>query len=141
MATRTHDLSVEGAESSAPSLGELVGTATRDLSELLRKEVELAKLEIKQEVATAGKGAGLLGSAGAAALLGLLFLEVSLAFALGRLVPLGAGFAIVGGLHLLVAAALAVTGKASLSRLGPPRRTIETVKDDLAWAKHPTKAP
>ena len=141
MATRTRDLAVETSDEAGPSLGELVGTATRDLSELLRKEVELAKLEIKQEVATAGKGAGLLGGAGAAALLGLLFLEVSLAYALGRVVPLGAGFAIVGALHLALAGLLALSGKASLSRLGPPRRTIETVKDDLAWAKHPTQAP
>jgi uncharacterized membrane protein YdfJ with MMPL/SSD domain len=124
-----------------PSLGELVGTATRDLSELMRKEVQLAKAELREEVATAAKGAGLLGGAGGAALLGLLFLDVSLAYAIGLLVPLGAAFAILGALHLVVAAVLALTGKGRLGRLGPPRRTIATVKDDVAWAKHPTRAP
>lgn len=128
-------------EAEQPSLGELVGTATRDLSELMRKEVQLAKLEIKQEVVTAGKGAGLLGGAGAAAVIGFLFLNIGLAYALGEVVPLGAGFAIVGGLYLLAAVALALTGKGTLGRLGKPEKTIETVKDDVAWLKHPTQAP
>lgn len=131
-ARKTDDLRVE------PSLGELVSTATADLSELLRKEVQLAKLEITQEVARAGKGAGMLGAAGIAAGAGGLFLTIALAFAIGSAVGLGWGFAIVGLLHLVAAGALAVTGKKGLSRLGPPRQTIESVKDDLDWAKHPT---
>jgi hypothetical protein len=135
MASTTRDLSVE------PSLGDLVSTATRDLSELMRKEVQLAKLEIKQEVTTAGKGAGMLGGAGAAGALGLVFLSIALAYALGTVVPLGWGFAIVGLLYLAAASFLALTGKKSLGRVGAPEKTIQTVKDDIAWAKHPTKAP
>lgn len=123
-----------------PSLGELVGTATRDLSELMRKEIALAKLEIKQEVVTAGKGAGLLGGAGAIGAFGLLFFGIALAFALGRVVPLGAGFALVGAGSVLLAGGLALAGKRQLGSLGPPTKTIETVKDDLEWAKHPTRA-
>jgi Putative Actinobacterial Holin-X, holin superfamily III len=131
-ARQADDLTVE------PSLGQLVSTATADLSELLRKEVQLAKLEITQEVVRAGKGAGMLGGAGVAAGLGALFLNIALAFAIGSAVGLGWGFAIVGLLYLVAAGALALTGKKGLSRLGPPTRTIETVKDDLDWAKHPT---
>lgn len=123
------------------SLGELVASATRDLSQLMRQEVELAKAEIKRDVLAAGKGAGMLGGAGFSGLLGLLFLSVAAAYALGRVVPLGTGFLLVGVAYLLVAGLLALTGKKSLGRITPPEKTIETLKDDAAWARHPTVAP
>lgn len=123
------------------SLGELVAAATRDLSTLVRKEVELAKLEIKRDVVAAGKGAGGLGAAGLTGLLGLIFLSIAAAYALGRVVPLGAGFLIVGLVYLLVAAIAGLVGLKSLKRMTPPARTIATLKDDAAWAKHPTVAP
>ena len=126
---------------SDPSLGELVSTATRDLSTLVHKEIELAKVELKTELTSAGKGAGMLGGAGFTGVFALAFLSTALAFALGRLVNLGTGFLIVGVLYLLIAGLLALLGKKSFSKVGPPRRTIETVKDDIAWAKHPTTAP
>jgi hypothetical protein len=123
------------------SLGELVATATRDLSSLMRQEVELAKVEIKRDVVAAGKGAGGLGAAGFAAALGLVFLSIAAAFALGRVVPLGAGFLIVGGGYLLAAAVAALVGVKSFRKMAPPAKTIETLKDDATWAKHPTVAP
>jgi hypothetical protein len=123
------------------SLGELVATATRDLSSLMRQEVELAKVEIKRDVVAAGKGAGGLGAAGFAAVLGLVFLSIAAAFALGRVVPLGTGFLLVGVAYLLVAGLAALIGLKSFKKMAPPAKTIETLKDDAAWAKHPTVAP
>ena len=46
------------------SLGDLVGEVSRDLSELMRKELELAKAELSESAKRAGKGAGLMGGAG-----------------------------------------------------------------------------
>ena len=124
------------------SLGELVATATRDLSSLVKQEIELAKVEIKRDVAAAGKGAGMFGGAGFAGIFALVFLSISAAYGIASLgVPLGCGFFAVGALYLIAAAVLALTGKKSLSRVGPPEKTIETLKDDAAWAKHPTVAP
>lgn len=123
------------------SLGDLVSTATRDLSTLVRGEIQLAKVEIKREVTVAGKGAGLLGGAGFLGVFALVFLSVALAFALGKLVSLGWGFFIVGLLYLVVAGVAALIGKKSLTKIGPPAKTISSVKDDLAWAKHPTQSP
>ena len=125
------------------SLGELVAKATADVSTLMRKEVELAKVEIKREVVNAGKGAGAFGAAGFAALLGLLFLSIALAYGISKLLGdhVGWGFFIVALLYLIVAGAAALFGKKSLAKVGPPEKTIETVKDDVAWAKHPTQAP
>ena len=126
-----------------PTLGELVSTATRDLSALLRTEVQLAKVEIKREVTAAGKGAGLFGGAGFAGLLALVFLSIAAAYGIAGLLDtsVGWGFFIVGLLYLIAAAVLGLTGKKKISQVGPPEKTIETVKDDVAWAKHPTQAP
>jgi hypothetical protein len=125
---------------SEKSLGELVATATKDLSLLVSQEVALAKAELKKEVAHAGKGAGMLGGAGFMGLFALIFLSIALAYAISWFgIGLGWGFFIVGMLYLVVAAVLALLGKKQISKVGPPEKTIATVKDDVAWAKHPTR--
>jgi hypothetical protein len=137
--TATEDRSTTTADA---SLGELVATATRDLSLLMRQEVELAKAEIKRDVVAAGKGAGMFGGAGFAAVLGLLFVSISAAYGIAHFdVPLGCAFFAVGAAYFLIAGILALTGRKSLAKMGPPTKTIETLKDDAAWAKHPTVAP
>jgi len=124
------------------TLGELVATATRDLSSLMRQEVELAKVEIKRDVVAAGKGAGMFGGAGFAGLMALLFLSISAAYGIAHFdVPLGCAFFAVGAIYLLLGGVLALTGKKSIGKVGPPTKTIETLKDDAAWAKHPTTTP
>ena len=122
------------------SLGQLVAHATQDLSLLLRQELALAKLELRTEVVSAGKGAGMLGGAGVSGVFGLVFLSISAAYGISWLgVPLGCAFFTVGALYLVVAAVLALGGKKNLQKVGPPERTIATVKDGVAWAKHPTQ--
>lgn len=125
------------------SLGELVTTVTRDLSVLLRKEVELAKVEITAEVKRAGLGAGFLGGAGAVGLFAAIFLSIAAAYGIseGAGLDLWVGFLCIGGLYGLLAGGLAVMGLGALVRVKPPERTIRTVKDDIAWVKHPTVAP
>lgn len=125
------------------SLGELVASATADISTLLRKEVELAKVELKAEVKHAGKGAGAFGAAGFTGLLGLLFLSIALAYGFSWLYDdhVGLGFLTVGVLYLVIAGIAALIGKKSIAKVGPPEKTLETVKDDVAFAKHPTTAP
>lgn len=137
----THRRSAGAAGAAGPSLGELVATATRDLSTLVHKEIELAKVEISGEVKKAGLGAGLFGGAGFLGFLATIFLSIALAFGIGHFTGLGWGFLIVGVLYLLLAGIFALIGKKQISKVGPPARTIETVKDDIAWAKHPTAVP
>ena len=120
------------------SLGELVATATRDLSLLVHQEIALAKAEIKQDVAAAGKGAGLFGGAGFAGVFALIFLSISLAYGISSFgVPLGCGFFAVGALYLIAAGVLALSGKKKISQLSPPaEKTIQTVKDDVEMLKN-----
>ena len=125
------------------SLGELVATATRDLSLLVHKEVELAKTEIAAEVKRAGIGAGFLGGAGFVGLFAFTFLAVAAALGIseGADLPLWVGFVCIGGLFGAMAGLLALLGVGKFVKVKGPQRTIRTVKDDIAWAKHPTLAP
>src|SRR4051812_6240562 len=125
------------------SLGELVATATRDLSLLIHKEVELAKTEISAEVKRAGIGAGFLGGAGFTGVFTLTFLSVAAAPGISAAADIGggAGFLPLGAAYGLLAGLLGLLGLRKVSKVGPPQRTIRTVKDDIAWAKHPTVAP
>ena len=117
------------------SLGELVASATRDLSSLVHKEVELAKVEIKKDLSAAGKGAGLFGGAGLTGLFALLFLSAAAAYGIGALIGFGWGLLIVGLAYLVAAAVLGLSGKKKISQVGPPERTLSTVKEDIAVVK------
>ncbi|MGM1060244.1 phage holin family protein [Saccharothrix sp. Mg75] len=122
------------------SLGQLVGELTEDLSRLMRQELELAKAEIRQEASKAGKAAGMLGAAGFAGYMTVILLSFALVFALGAVMPLGWAALIVGALWGIGAFALYSTGRKQLKTVSPkPERTIETLKEDAEWARHPTK--
>lgn len=125
------------------SLGDLVATATRDLSLLIHKEIELAKTEILGEAKRAGIGAGFLGGAGFVGLFAFVFLSVAAALAIseGADLPFWAGFVVIGGAFGGLAGLLAVAGLGKVIKIRGPQRTIRTVRDDITWAKHPTVAP
>ena len=122
-----------------PSLGELVGQASKEISTLVRKEIELAKAELSVEVGKAGKGAGMFGGAGVTALYGLTFVSLAAMFGLGAFLPLGWAALIVGVVWFAVAGILAMTGKKAFKDFSPkPERTIRTLKEDAQWARHPS---
>jgi hypothetical protein len=125
------------------SLGDLVAAATRDLSLLVHKEIELAKTEIAEEVKRAGIGAGFLGGAGFVGLFAFVFLSVAAALAIaeGADLPFWVGFVCIGGAFGGLAGLLAVAGLGKVVKVRGPQRTIRTVRDDITWAKHPTVAP
>lgn len=118
------------------SLGDIVGEIAEDLSRLVRQEIELAKTEAKQEVTKLGKGAGMLGGAGIAAHLLLLFGSVALMLVLGRVMPLDLAALIVAVVWAIVAAVLAARGRRQLESFDPKlETTTQTLKEDVQWAK------
>ena len=96
------------------SLGELLGDVTRDLSTLMRQELELAKAEAKQSATRAGKGGGMLAGAGVAGHFVLLFLSLALMWGLSNLVGLAWSSVIVAVIWAVVAGILAALGKKNL---------------------------
>ena len=125
------------------SLGDLISTATRDMSLLVHKEVELAKAEITSELKRAGIGVGLLGGAGFIGYFSLLLLLIAAALGIadGADIPAWAGFLIVGAAFGGGASLFGLLGILKMVKVSPPQRTIRTVKDDITWARHPTQAP
>jgi hypothetical protein len=122
------------------TLGQLVGDLAEDLSRLMRQELELAKAEIRQEATKAGKAAGMLGAAGFAGYMTAVLLSLALAFGLGTFMGLGWATLVVAVLWAIAGFALFSTGRARLRKVNPkPERTIETLKEDAEWARHPTK--
>jgi hypothetical protein len=124
----------EGAPIDEQSLGELVATATRDLSTLVHQEIELAKSELTEQVKRGAIGGGLLAGAGALGLLGFLMLCFAGAFgiATGGDIPVWAGFLCVAGFFLLLGGMLATFGIRAITKLSGPDRTKATVREGLA---------
>ncbi|QNE73487.1 phage holin family protein [Streptomyces finlayi] len=125
--------------SADPSVGELVGAISEDLSRLVRAEMELAKTEIKQETAKAGKAAGMLGGAGYAGHLVLLLGSLAAVFGLAHLVDIAWAALIVTAFWALVGAVLFMRGRKQLRAVRvTPERTVESLKEDAQWARNPT---
>ena len=89
------------------SLGELIGEVTKDLSTLMRQEVDLAKAELTQSARRAGKGTGMLGGAAFAGYMVLLFLTIALWWAIGSATGLGWSAVIVAVIWGVIGATLA----------------------------------
>jgi uncharacterized membrane protein YqjE len=120
-------------------IGELVKDLASQTSTLVRQEIDLAKAEVTEKGKLAGKGAGMLGGAAVAALLGLGAFTALLIIALDAALPLWLAALIVTVLWLVVAAVLGLSGKKALQASTPPApQTVETVKEDIQWAKNPT---
>lgn len=124
---------------SAPSdltLGELFGKLTSDLGTLLRKEVELARLETTDELRRAGRAGGMLGGAAVVALLAAVMASFALAWLLDSWMHPALAFAIVAVLWGAVAGLLYERGRERLRQVNPvPENTVETLKEDVAWAR------
>lgn len=125
-----------------PSLGDLVSSASRDLSTLVRSELALAKLELKADAKAAIGGAVMFAIA---AVFGLFIMFVLLvAFAEG-LVAVGiwrwAAYLIVAGVLVVLAAITGLVGLRMVKKIKAPERTIQTTKETIAWARKPTQTP
>ena len=117
------------AKAETSSLGDLLGEVTRDMSTLMRQEVELAKVELKQSAARAGKGSGMLAGAGVAGNFALLFLSLALWWALGTLMGLGWSGVVVALIWGIAAAVLASIGRRELKAVKGLPQTAATLQE------------
>jgi hypothetical protein len=116
-------------EVSGRSVGELISEVTTDLTTLMRQELDLAKAEVKQEVTTAGKAAGMLGAAGFAGYMVALFLSIALWWALANAMDEGWAALVVAAVWGVIAAVLTVVGRSRMREVNPkPERTVQTLQ-------------
>jgi hypothetical protein len=132
------DNTADGAEDA--SLGRLVTTAVADVQKLLQQELALAKAELREEASRAGKAAGMYGGAGFAGYMVLVLLSFAAVIGLGHLIGIGWSALIVAAVWAVAAAVMYSMGRNRMREVSPkPERTIETLKEDAQWARHPTK--
>ncbi|MEO6712780.1 MAG: phage holin family protein [Mycobacteriales bacterium] len=123
--------------SSDRPLSAILSDATRELSTLVRQEIELAKLELSREAGKAAAAGGLFGAAGVFGIVAFLLLSAALAMGLAELgMQPSLAALVVAVLYLLIAAGMVLVGRRSIKSFSPaPERTIRTIREDVEWAR------
>jgi hypothetical protein len=132
--------SPDGGDLRERSLPELLRQLSQEITQLLKQEIELAKAEVGEKGRQAGKGAGLLGSAGVIGLGAVGALTACFILALDAVMPAWLAALIVAVVYGVVAAILAMQGRNRIRQATPPvpEQTVETLKEDVQWAKNQT---
>lgn len=123
------------------SIGSLFKRLSGDMTLLVRQELDLFRTEMTEKMTHVGKrvgeGAGMLSGAAVAGLMALASLSATIILVLAMVMPAWTAALIVTVAYGVVAAVMAVTGKHKLDDIEAPvpKQTIETVKEDVAWAK------
>ena len=133
MATRSDN----GNELRERPIGEVARNLTSDLSLLARQEIELAKAEMAQKGRTAAPGLGMLGGAGIVGLCAAGAITAFLVLVFSLFLPEWAAALLIGAALAAIAYLLMQQGKQRVTTAGKPipEQTIETVKEDVEWAK------
>jgi uncharacterized membrane protein YqjE len=118
-------------------LGDLLKQLSQETTQLVHQELELAKAELTQKGKQAGMGAGMFGGAGAIGLAALGALTACFILALDIIMPAWLAALLVAVVYGVIAFVLVKQGQARIKRATPPvpTQTVETVKEDVEWAK------
>jgi uncharacterized membrane protein YqjE len=122
------------------SFSEVLQNIVRNVEEIVRSEVRLAKTEVREEVGKAKSSVSLLGVGAVTATFAVLFLLLTTDRALQLVLPEWAASLIVGATLALAAGVMLNAGVRQFKLIHPaPERTVETLKDDVEWAKQHSK--
>ena len=123
-------------------IGELLKQLSQETTTLVKQELELAKAEMAEKGRKAGPGIGMWGAAGVVGLAALGALTAFFILALDGVMPNWLAALIVAAVYGAIAAFLYMRGKDRVQEATPvmPEQTIETLKEDVEWAKHPTRS-
>jgi hypothetical protein len=137
MATRQEPPGPEPGDLRERPMGELLKQLSQETTQLVHQELELAKAELQQKGKQAGAGAGMFGGAGALGLAALGALTACFILALNAVMPAWLAALLVAVVYGIIAFVLVKQGQAKLKQATPPvpEQTIETVKEDVEWAK------
>ena len=133
----SHSYAQDDAEEQ--SLGELFSELSGNFQQLMRKEVELAKVEATEQAKRAGKAGAMFAVTAVLGFIGLLLLFFAASWGLAAVIPDGLAFLIVGIVTLAIAGALAMQAKKKVAEISPPTQTVETLKQDVQVAQKSLK--
>jgi hypothetical protein len=121
------------------SAGEIMQDVVRDVGEVVRGEVRLARAEMSEKARQAGKAGGFFGGAAVCGLMAVAAMVAAAIAGLALVMPLWLAALIMGVLLACIAGAMFAGGRAKMKEIQPvPERTVQTIKDDVQWAKHRT---
>jgi hypothetical protein len=126
-----------------PTIGRLISDTSKDISTLVRSEIELAKTELRFSVKAGGLGIALFAVAAFMTLLAIVMISISFGFGLTNIDGIGPSlaFLIVFGVYLLIAIILAFIGLRKVKQVRAPEKTIEAVKDNKLAFKGSSSKP
>lgn len=131
--------STPGSDLTSRPAGELLKQLSDETMTLIRQEIDLAKAEIIEQTKKAGLGAGMVGAAGFLGIMSFAAVTAGLILAFARRMPAWLGAMTVAALYAAIAGGLARKGKEKVQQATPPvQRTVDTVKEDLEWARNQT---
>jgi Na+-transporting NADH:ubiquinone oxidoreductase subunit NqrB len=122
------------------SAASVLQNIVKDLRDIVRSEIQLAKTEMSEKATKAGQGAGMLGTASVLGLLAAAALVTTCIAAWAIVIPVWAG-ALIMAFILGVAGTIAYSrGRNKLKQVHPvPEQTARTIREDVEWAKQRTK--
>jgi uncharacterized membrane protein YqjE len=122
------------------SIGDITGDLLENAQEIFRDEIRLAKVEIREDLKTAGRAAAILVTGILMALFAFGMLLFTATWALDTLLPLWAAAGIVTVVVAVLAAVLITVGRSRVSEVNPkPERTVESMKENVQWIKQQTR--
>jgi uncharacterized membrane protein YqjE len=137
-----HDNNGNGSALRDQPVSDLVKQLTEQTKTLIHQEIELAKIELGEKGRKAGLGIGMFGAAGLLGFFAFAALTACFVLALGTAVAPWLAALIIAALYGAVAGVLALSGKKHVTEAVPPvpEQTVETVKEDVQWAKQRARA-
>lgn len=122
-------MTTEPVKDTDPTIGKLVTDASRDISTLVQKEIQLAKSELKVSVKHGGTGIGLFAGAAFIGVLAIVMLSVAIAYFIHMTgLDLAWCFLIVFALYVAIAAVLALVGLKQVKQVRAPEKAISQGK-------------
>jgi uncharacterized membrane protein YqjE len=118
------------------SIGDLVKGIVADVRELVREEIALARVELREQTTRAKLAVASLGAAVGALVFAATFLLIAIATAVADLLewPVWAGFLVVAVLLGVAGMVMLSAGRKRLASVRPvPEQTVETLKENSEW--------
>jgi uncharacterized membrane protein YqjE len=122
------------------SFSDVLQDIVGNIQQIIRAEVRLAQVEIKEKANRASKPLSVLATGAILGLYGLGFLLLAAVYALSLVLPGWAAALIVGAVMAIIAGGLVASGLTRLREINPvPEKTLQTMKENALWAKEQTK--
>ena len=127
---------VSTTDTNNASLGRLFRDLADDISDLTRKEIELARAETMEKISHASKAVISMAAGGFIAYAGLLFLLAAAVLVIATWVPYWLSAVIVGGVAVIVGLIMVQGGRSALQNTNiTPEKTVDTMKENAQWVK------